>query len=112
MCRYLTLKSPQPDDKGGCGLESHVFWCKMSAHAAPASGAVHCRVGFDFSSMSFAEFEVDFCQLLQSEDVVVVHIVHVNAFAVGTAKVQRVFYDFNALLSCCIFISKLFMCRC
>lgn len=82
----------------------------MSAHAAPASGgAVHCRIGFDFSCMSFAEFEVDFCQLPQSEDVVVVHVVHVNALTVGTAKVQCVFTISMRSSVVVSFINKLFM---
>lgn len=47
--------------------------------------------------MLFAKFAVDVGELFETEDVVVVEVVHVDALAVGTAEGKGGLYYLNAL---------------
>lgn len=92
---------------GGGGTRRAQSVANSSSHTAARGRTLHV-VGLDASSVFLAKLAVDVGQFFQSEDVIVVDVVHVDAFAVGAAEVEGVSDDVAALFGGGVFNQQTF----
>ena len=59
--------------------------------------------------MLLAELPIDVHQFTPPEDVVVIHVFHVNAFTLAIAKIERSFHYLYSLLDSSVFYQDAFL---
>ena len=88
-----------------------VFSCQCKW--LPSHAAARCRrtVWHHLTGMFPTEFQIDIGKFTTTEDIVVIHVIHIYSIAITVAEVKRLLHDCHSFIHRSVFDKKAFLCH-
>lgn len=88
-----------------------VFSCQCKW--LPSHAATRCRrtVWHHLTGMFPTEFQIDIGKFPTTEDIVVIHVIHIHSIAITVAEVKRLLHDCHSFIHRSVFDKKAFLCH-
>lgn len=79
----------------------------------PPHAATRCRrTGWHHLTGMFpTEFQIDIGKFTTTEDIVVIHVIHIHSIAITVAEVKRLLHDCHSFIHRSVFDKKAFLCH-